>query len=753
MAADDTKPERNRSGLTGLARTLAAPALLAVLLAGVFAKEQYDNAAEFQQERLRVERALADELVELTQRLSLIAGRNSRAIVGASDGDALRAWSHGGFDKLFLVDFETGKAVSGGPLIEPPEAYAPYAPQLTAAVAEARRGVAESLRGLLVEDGERPLTRPVAAQAYKSLYISHEGAPIAVVIAPFANPRQGAGADPSYKQALIGLRGFDGGVLGRITQRAGVPVTLHDDRPHLGASEHAHFQIAGPDSILAWAPQHPGDAAADRWRMIIAMLAAVYAGFVAVRARRQLAELSAREQAATRSAGSDLLTGLPNRLMFAQLVDAELARIARAHTGFAIFYLDLDRFKEINDTFGHAAGDRMIIGLAQRVSKVLRQSDRMSRLSGDEFAILQTDVHGPRDCELLASRILKAMSEPFDLGDGEVIAGVSIGIALAPQNSRDGYELMHLADLALYRAKNEGRNRFCFFETRMGEELRLRRSIEDDLRAAIASDALTLHFQPVFETATGKVASVEALVRWPHPTQGLLYPDDFLGIAEDRGLSLPLNEWVLRQACLRARDWSDLRLAVNISPIQFRHGEFLGAVRRILDVTGFDPTRLEVEITEAVVLANAAQAETTILDLRAMGMRVTLDDFGCGYSSLLYLRRFAFDKIKIDRSLLETMEATGESAIIVRTTLDLARALGLTVTAKGVEHEEQRRLLESFGCHELQGFALAAPMPPEDVDRFCASRSRPRLALDEDAASPLMSDPKFNAAGIPRPAV
>jgi len=420
-----------------------------------------------------------------------------------------------------------------------------------------------------------------------------------------------------------------------------------------------------------------------------------------------ISERKASEERIRFLAEHDQLTGLPNRFVLRDRFEQERRHADRNARKLALLFLDLDRFKEINDTFGHAAGDRMIIGLAQRVSKVLRQSDRMSRLSGDEFAILQTDVHGPRDCELLASRILKAMSEPFDLGDGEVIAGVSIGIALAPQNSRDGYELMHLADLALYRAKNEGRNRFCFFQTRMGQELRLRRSIEDDLRAAIASDALTLHFQPVFETATGKVVSVEALVRWPHPTQGLLYPDDFLSIAEDRGLSLPLNEWVLRQACLRARDWSDLRLAVNISPIQFRHGEFLGAVRRILDVTGFDPTRLEVEITEAVVLANAAQAETTILDLRAMGVRVTLDDFGCGYSSLLYLRRFAFDKIKIDRSFLEAMEATGESAILVHSIVHLGRALGLEVVAEGVETEAQARYLRGRGVVMAQGYLFA----------------------------------------------
>lgn len=708
-----------RVSASSTARALAMPIALALLIGGVFVKKGHENAAEIAGGRERIERALSEEVAELAQRLSIIAGRQGVAIAVPSDRDMIRAWGRGGFDKLFLVDYETGEAVAGGPLIESPQAYAALRDRIAPAIARSRQGVADSLRGLLAEDGERGRGRPVSAQAHTSLFAVDNGDPAMVIVAPFTPPRAQDAADAGVRHALVGVRRFDGGILGRLTQRAGVPIMLH--KPHAG-NEHEHYAIGGVEEALAWIPGRPGDASADRLLLIIAIFGALYAAVSAMRANRKLSELAVREEAAKRSAGHDLLSGLPNRLMFAQLVDAEAARAARAGGGFAIFYLDLDRFKEINDTHGHGAGDQMIIAMTKRVTDVLRQSDRMSRLGGDEFAILQTDVRDPRDCELLARRILKAMSEPFDLGGIQVMAGVSIGIALSPQNSRDGYELMHLADLALYRAKNEGRNRFCFFETRMGEELRRRRSIEDDLRSAIAEDRLELHYQPVLDAGRDRVVGVEALLRWPHATQGLLRPSEFLGIAEDRGLSLPLGDWALRRACAEAQAWGDLRVSVNISPIHFRNGDFVASVRRVLDETGFDPSRLELEVTEAVLLADAAQAEASILDLCAMGVRVALDDFGCGYASLLYLRRFAFERIKIDRSLLETMEATGESAIIVRTTLELAGALGLSVTAKGVETDEQKRLLLDFGCHEMQGFLLAAPMPASELARFHAAR-------------------------------
>jgi predicted signal transduction protein with EAL and GGDEF domain len=304
------------------------------------------------------------------------------------------------------------------------------------------------------------------------------------------------------------------------------------------------------------------------------------------------------------------------------------------------------------------------------------------------------------------------------VGDALVSVGVSIGIALAPENGMTHEVLMRLADTALYHAKSEGRNRFCFFERTMDEAIQMRKVVEDDLRHAILRDELTLHYQPLYSADGSTVVAVEALVRWPHPKQGLISPNRFIAIAEERGLVIPLGEWVLRRACLDGKRWPHLRIAVNVSPIQFRHRDFVDGVVRILRETSFDPARLELELTEGVVVEDADAAEAAMMELRGLGVNLALDDFGTGYSSLIYLRRFAFDKIKIDRSFLESMEATGESAILVHSIVHLGRALGLTVTAEGVETREQHRFLQALGCHQLQGFLFSKPIPPEEIDRL-----------------------------------
>jgi len=406
---------------------------------------------------------------------------------------------------------------------------------------------------------------------------------------------------------------------------------------------------------------------------------------------------------------------LPNRFLFNELIDSEIGRCSRTKHSFALFYLDLARFKEINDTFGHDAGDQLIIAITSRISRVLRNNDRIARLGGDEFGILQTEVRDPRDSAALAQRIFDALSGPFDLGDRQIFASVSMGIALCPQDAKDRNGIMSLADLALYRSKHEGRNRYSFFESRMGEQLRMRKTIEDELRQAILRDGLTVEYQPVISGQTKKMSGVEALVRWNHPTQGPLPPESFISLAEERGLIVPLGEWVLRRACREACNWPGLRVAVNVSPIQFRHKEFVSSVVQILRETGLEPQRLELELTEGVVIEDAELAEKSIIELRALGIRMVLDDFGTGYSSLIYLRRFAFDKIKIDKSFLQYMEMSGESAIIVQSIVQLGRALGLTVNAEGVETPEQIQFLVDLGCDELQGFYFSSSICAEDV--------------------------------------
>ncbi|MGP8231542.1 MAG: putative bifunctional diguanylate cyclase/phosphodiesterase [Methylovirgula sp.] len=458
---------------------------------------------------------------------------------------------------------------------------------------------------------------------------------------------------------------------------------------------------------------------ANAWLLI----AAVLARFLMVgMAYRVLDALRSSEARARQVAGRDVLSGLPNRFLFNELVDAEIARCRRGRHQFALFYLDLDHFKQANDTFGHDVGDRLIVAFTRRLAQVLRACDHFARLGGDEFAVMQADVLEPRDCARLAQRILDAMSVPFEINNQQIFIGVSIGIALCPQNANDRQELMRLADLALYRSKQAGRNRFAFFEAKMGEELRMRQSAEDELRAAIENDELQLLYQPILSAEEGRIVGVEALARWQHKAYGLLSADSFIPLAEERGLIVALGEWALRRACAEAKLWSDVKIAINVSPIQFRQKDFVAMVNRILTETGMDAQRVELELTEGVVIADADLAEHAMIDLRALGVRMALDDFGTGYSSLIYLRRFAFDKIKIDRSFMESMEFSGESAIIIRSIVDLGRSLGLTVTAEGVETEEQARFLRTLGCDELQGYLFGRPMPAAEIEQRLAEQ-------------------------------
>jgi diguanylate cyclase (GGDEF)-like protein len=452
--------------------------------------------------------------------------------------------------------------------------------------------------------------------------------------------------------------------------------------------------------------------------LFFVLSALLFSAGVVWHTRRTIERFAQSEAQAKRLAGHDILSGLPNRFLFNELIDSEIGRCLRNKNSFALFYLDLDRFKEINDTFGHDAGDQLIIAITARITRILRNNDRLARLGGDEFGILQTEVKDPRDSAALAQRIFDALSVPFDLGNRQIFASISIGIALCPQDAKDRNGMMSLADLALYRSKHEGRNRYSFFESRMGEHLRMRKTIEDELRQAILHDGLSVEYQPVVSCASRKMAGVEALVRWNHPTQGLIPPESFIGLAEERGLIVPLGEWVLRRACQDARNWPDLRVAVNVSPIQFRHKEFVQSVFQILQETGLEPHRLELELTEGVVIEDAEQAEKSIIELRALGIRMVLDDFGTGYSSLIYLRRFAFDKIKIDKSFLQYMELAGESAIIVQSIVQLGCALSLTVNAEGVETPEQVEFLTGLGCNELQGFLFSSSVKADEVTRL-----------------------------------
>lgn len=448
------------------------------------------------------------------------------------------------------------------------------------------------------------------------------------------------------------------------------------------------------------------------WGVVIVLaLICIRLAVLLWQARRRIEVLEHDRAAYPGKSGIDALTTLSDRLGFERMLELAFDR-SDADGPIALVAIDIDHFKNVNDTHGHQAGDRLLVGIVERIRRVVGEGDCLARLGGDEFALILPQV----DCAATARRLLDAMIPPFDVGSAQLYVTLSLGIAMGPQDGESTATLSQAADLALYRAKHEGRNRFAFFDRTMEQKLHLGQTFEDDLRRAITSDGLAIVYQPLIRTSDRVMHGVEALVRWEHPTLGLISPEDFIPLAESRGLIVPLGDWVLRRACLDAKRWPTLRIAVNVSPVQFRQRGFVGQVGAILDASGIDPDRLDLELTEGVLIQDAEQAETVIMELRALGVRMGLDDFGSGYSSMIYLRRFAFDKVKIDRAFLQSLETSGESAIILEYIVSLGHALGLSVTAEGVEHWDQVEFLTRLGCDEMQGYFFAPPLSASEID-------------------------------------
>jgi diguanylate cyclase (GGDEF)-like protein len=454
---------------------------------------------------------------------------------------------------------------------------------------------------------------------------------------------------------------------------------------------------------------------------IAAFFVAVVAAMLFRSIRVETATILKREAKANFDARHDGLSGLPNRAVFCDMLEHVMKTLDDSHKQVAVLLLDLDKFKDVNDTYGHAAGDKVIIDFGQRVRALLRQTDTIARLGGDEFAVLLPDSRGQNEVGRLAQAIIDATLEPFTKDGAALRIGVSVGVAFAPDDGCDMATVLRAADTALYRAKNEGRNRFAFYEHRMTEAERMRKLVDDELRGAIEKNELTLVYQPQINAETGKLAAVEALVRWRHPQHGMISPALFVAAAEERNLIVPLGDWVLRRACQDAARWNNMRVGVNVSAIQFRQPKFVEHVTSIAQQAGLEPCNLELELTEGVLVEHADQAEEAMMNLREAGFRLALDDFGTGYSSMIYLRRFAFDKIKIDKSFLDSLEESGESAILVHSVVHLGRALGLEVTAEGVETEEQHRFLKAVGCHYLQGYLFSKPVTAEAIDAMLLS--------------------------------
>ncbi len=413
----------------------------------------------------------------------------------------------------------------------------------------------------------------------------------------------------------------------------------------------------------------------------------------------------------------DLLTGLANRSYFMEKVDEAGARLRRRSEPFAVFMLDLDRFKDVNDSLGHPAGDALLKEMAQRLKSALRETEVLARLGGDEFAILQSGEENQRDEAIaLAARIIDIVATPFDLDGRKVGVGTSIGIALAPQDGIEPDELLKKADLALYRTKSEGRNGFNFFHGDMTAEADARHELENEMREALLRGEFELHYQPIFDAETRGSRGAEALVRWRHPRQGLVAPDRFIALAEDTGLIVQLGEWILQKACADAVSWPDnIKVAINLSSVQFRKGDLFDIILCALVDSGLPPERLEVEITESVLLENEASHRLVLQQLKNIGVSIVLDDFGTGYSSLGYLTAFPVDKIKIDKSFTHGLIDRAECAAVIASVLTLARGLDIATTAEGVETEEQYDMLRAAGVTLVQGYLFASPCPVSEL--------------------------------------
>jgi diguanylate cyclase (GGDEF)-like protein len=496
--------------------------------------------------------------------------------------------------------------------------------------------------------------------------------------------------------------------------------------------------LADQEWSVIFAPTAGFDASAADWTasaalasgLITTVLIAGYLGF-SLRRTRQLEKLTTSLKETTEElrrnsvkldhlARHDALTGLPNRIAFRDDVEAGLRRVRRGQ-GLAVLYLDLDRFKEVNDTLGHPVGDRLLCEAAKRMREVVREVDTITRLGGDEFAIAQSGVEQPRFGEALARRLIETLSRPYDISGHRVVVGVSIGITVASPDDLDVDQLLRRADMALYAAKRGGRGTWRWFEPTMDTEAQSRRGLEMELRHGFEHGLLELYYQPRVVIADGRVTGFEALLRWHHPDRGLVLPGDFIQCAEETGLIVPIGAWAVRTALEEAANWpAGMRVAVNLSPYQLARADLADMIEAALEASGQPGARLEVEITEGAMLHHFAAAQTTLKRLSVMGVQISMDDFGTGFSSLNHLRAVPFDRVKIDQSFISGMTETPEGAAIVGDILRLAASLGIATIAEGVETWDQFERLGALGCGEAQGYLFSAPGPAGEVSRMIA---------------------------------
>jgi diguanylate cyclase (GGDEF)-like protein len=450
------------------------------------------------------------------------------------------------------------------------------------------------------------------------------------------------------------------------------------------------------------------------------------------RLRRTNDELSQALEMIQKMATHDTLTALPNRALFNETLTHAIAQAARHKRSLALFFLDIDRFKNINDTLGHGVGDRVLQDAAKRLTSAVRTSDMVARLGGDEFVLLVEDFAAADDLTDIATKVLAAFAPTFHVDGQELALSVSVGVCTYPSGGEDAQQLVSSADIAMYRAKEQGRNRYCFYSEDLNDLSEERLALEAGLRHALVRGEIEVFYQPKVDFANGRVNGVEALIRWRHPEMGLLMPDRFVPLAEEIGAIIPIGYWTLRRVCERARHWQELGMplavAVNLSASQFHEPQLVTELAAILKATGVPASFLELEITESMVMRDTDRAVAIMESLRRMGIKISIDDFGTGHSSLGYLKRFPVDRLKVDRSFVRDLPHNGDDVAITRAVIAMAHSLKMSVVAEGVEHQEQFDLLRAEGCDEFQGYFCARPMEEADLLKFVATRQPPTSA-------------------------
>jgi diguanylate cyclase (GGDEF)-like protein len=563
-----------------------------------------------------------------------------------------------------------------------------------------------------------------------------------VTAVPIAAPHAPAADAPT--PMVITVRFLEDTLLRNISEQLGLANLRMVSARVVPLGDHVFDIVDGKDDPVvrfAWTPKRPG---AEILNSVFPFLGIALAGFallagLVLRFMRRTADtITAGENRLRYLALHDPLCGLPNRNFFSDRLEAIIAEVKQGGPPSAVLYIDLDHFKDVNDTLGHPVGDELIRNVTRRLSGSQRAEDLVARLGGDEFAVITSVSANHAALMGVADRIIAMLSAPFAIDGHTIVIGASIGIAIIDGRSGTAADVMRYADMALYRAKNEGRNRACLYDAAMDADLFHRKLIEQELREAIEQGALEVLYQPIVNGSGETVVGVEALARWVHPQRGVIAPAEFIPIAEHSGLIIDLGAYVLRRACMDGKAWPGLTVAVNVSPLQFRQIDFFAVVERILKEIGFDPGRLELELTESTLIGNVESAEAAMNRLKSLGIRLALDDFGTGYSSLQYLRRFPFDKLKIDRSFVLSIEKAADAAAIVHAVVSLGRGLGMKVTAEGVESADQHLFLRAAGVHFMQGYRFGKPMPAREINAILAVPGNYR-SIDRDAVAALAS--------------